>query len=119
MLCISWLVVYKPLLFTKNNNTENIYWDCIGRISNLLNNCLQVSLLLDFVMIQIIFFFNLKNISTVRWISPEVTEYLTEPPNQTEFLLCCVLLLRDFKSLLYLFVNHKNHFSFYPLCINL
>jgi hypothetical protein len=37
MLWISWLVEYKPLFFTTNNNTENIYWDCKGRISNLLN----------------------------------------------------------------------------------
>ena len=57
MLQTSWLVVYKSLFFTtNNNNTENMYWDCKGRISSLLNNCLQESLLLDFVMIQIIRF---------------------------------------------------------------
>jgi len=31
MLWISWLVVYKSLFFTTNNNTENIYWDCKGK----------------------------------------------------------------------------------------
>jgi len=33
MLWISWLVVYKSLFFTTNNNTENMYWDCKGRNS--------------------------------------------------------------------------------------
>jgi len=47
MLWISWLVVYKSLFFTTNNNTENMYLDCKGRISSLLNKCLQESLLLD------------------------------------------------------------------------
>jgi len=56
MLWISWLVVYKSLFFTTNNNTENMYWDCKGGISNLLNNCLQESLLLGFVIIQNIHF---------------------------------------------------------------
>jgi len=55
-LWISWLVVYKSLFFATNNNTEYIYWDCKGRTSSLLNNCLQESLCLDFVMIQIIYF---------------------------------------------------------------
>jgi len=44
------------VFFNTNNSTENIYWDCKGRISSLLNNCLQESLLLDFVIIQIIRF---------------------------------------------------------------
>ena len=39
---------------------ENIYWDCKGRISSLLNSCLQKSLLLDFVLIRIIRFWILK-----------------------------------------------------------
>jgi len=51
MLWISWLVVYKYLLFTTNNNIENIYSNCKGRISSLLNNCVQESLLFDFVMV--------------------------------------------------------------------
>jgi hypothetical protein len=28
MLWISWLVLYKSLFFTTNNNTKNIYWGC-------------------------------------------------------------------------------------------
>jgi hypothetical protein len=60
MLGISWLVVYKSLFFTTNNNTENIYWDCKGRISSRLYKCLQESLLLDFVMIRIIRLWILK-----------------------------------------------------------
>jgi hypothetical protein len=60
MLWISWLVEYKSLFFTTNNSTENIYLDCKGRISSRLNNCLQESLVLDFVMIQIIRFLILK-----------------------------------------------------------
>jgi len=31
MLWISWLVVYKSLLLTTNNNTENKYLDCKGK----------------------------------------------------------------------------------------
>jgi hypothetical protein len=42
------------------NNTENTYCDCNGKISSLLNNCLQESLLFDFVMIWIIRFWILK-----------------------------------------------------------
>jgi len=61
MLWISWLIVYDSLFFTtKNNNTENIYWECKDRISSLLNICLQESLLLDFVMNRIIHFWILK-----------------------------------------------------------
>jgi hypothetical protein len=56
MLWISWLAKYKSLFFKTNNSTENIYCDCKGRISSRLNNGLQESLLLDFVMIQIICF---------------------------------------------------------------
>ena len=57
MLWISWLVVYKSLFFTtNNNNTENIYWDCKGKISSLVNNCLQKCLLVGFVMTRIIRF---------------------------------------------------------------
>ena len=56
MLWISWLAVYKSLFFTTNNNTKNIYWDCKGRISSHVNNHLQESLLLDFVIIRIIQF---------------------------------------------------------------
>ena len=60
MLWISWLVEYKSLFFTTINSTENIYWDCKGRISIRLNNCLQESPLLDFVIIRIICFWILK-----------------------------------------------------------
>jgi hypothetical protein len=60
MLWISWLVDNKTLFFTTNNSKENIYWDCKDRISSHLNNCLQESLLLDFVIIQIIRFWVLK-----------------------------------------------------------
>jgi hypothetical protein len=60
MLWISWLVVYKSLFFTTNNNTESIYWDCKGMIYNLLNNRLQESQLIDFVIIWIIRFLILK-----------------------------------------------------------
>ena len=60
MLWISWLAVYKSLFFTTNNNTKNIYWDCKGRISSHVNNHLQESLLLDFVIIRIIQFWILK-----------------------------------------------------------
>jgi hypothetical protein len=65
MLWISLFVVYKYLFFTTNNNMENIYWDCRGRISSRLNNCLQESLLLAFLMVRIMFL-NLKNIS-IMW----------------------------------------------------
>ena len=60
MLWISWLVLYKSLFYTTNNNIVNIYWDCKGRISSLLNNCQQESLVLDFVIILIIHFLILK-----------------------------------------------------------
>ena len=60
MLWISWLVIYKSLFFTTNDNTKHIYQDCKGRISNLLNKCLQEPLLLDFVIIRIIRFWILK-----------------------------------------------------------
>jgi len=60
MLWISWLVEYKSLFFTTSNNTEYTYWDCKGRISIHLNNCLQESLLLDFVIIRIIRYWILK-----------------------------------------------------------
>jgi hypothetical protein len=53
MLWISWLFVYKSLFFTTNNDTKSIYCECKGRFSNLLYNCLQESLLLDFVIIRI------------------------------------------------------------------
>ena len=56
MLWISWFVVNKSLFFTTNGSTESIYSDFRGRISNLLNNCLQESFPLDFVMIRIIRF---------------------------------------------------------------
>jgi hypothetical protein len=38
MLWIYWLVEYKSLFFTTNNSTENIYWDCKGRISSRLSS---------------------------------------------------------------------------------
>ena len=52
MLWVSWFVVNKSLFFTTNSSIESIYWDFRGRISNLLNNCLQESFPLDFVMIK-------------------------------------------------------------------
>jgi hypothetical protein len=37
MLWICWLVVNTSLFLTTNNNTENIYWDCYGKIPSCLN----------------------------------------------------------------------------------
>jgi len=60
MLWFSWFVVNKSLFFTTKSSVESIYWDFRGKISNLLNNCLQESLLFDLIIIRIIRFWILK-----------------------------------------------------------
>jgi len=66
MLWIYWLVEYRSLFFTTNNSTEYIFRDCKGRIFSLLKTCLQESLLLDFVIIQIMRFW----ILTLNLLAP-------------------------------------------------
>ena len=65
---ISWIVVYKSLFFTTNNNKENIYCEYKGKISNFfkqLSTRVSVSGLSNDLIYS---FLNLKNIITVWWM---------------------------------------------------
>ena len=60
MECTSDLDVNSSIFLTTNNNNDNMYCECSGRVFNFLNNSRHDTLLPAFVIILIALFCNLK-----------------------------------------------------------
>jgi len=60
MECTSELDINSSIFLTTNNNSDNMYCECSGRMFNFLNNSRHHTLLLAFIIILIALFCNLK-----------------------------------------------------------
>ena len=106
MLWIYWFDLYLPLFHIINNNGENIYCECKGKIFRFLNSFLQESLFLEFVIILIIIFW-IQNINTVGQVTPENTKshnrvYVGKIDHPSRFLgLIAILFFNYFLSVPY------------------
>jgi len=99
-----------------------LYTNCHSNVWGFSDVCFQqsphgTSYFIKAPCVPAMSIYDCQNDSLSLELTDKVIEYLTHPHNQSS---CCdVYSCRETSNLSTVCVNCKNHFHFYPLCINL